>query len=148
MSTKPSYKTQKVALDNGSSVQIKRCSLTNTDTLLQLQDELLEAYVECSGFIGEIIAKEPIREKLAAMCNILPIVSSTAKEEFLKFEDICDNWEQLVVLFFNGSLNDDRELENVTTASKVSQLHFFPYLTILQKHVAEKEKQDSAKAKG
>jgi hypothetical protein len=69
-------------------------------------------------------------------------------KEFLKFEDICDNWEQLVVLFFNGSLNEERELENVTTPSKVSQLHFFPYLTILQKHVAEKEKQDSRKVKG
>jgi hypothetical protein len=146
-STKPIYKTLKVQLDDGSSVQIKRCSLENTDTLLQLQDELLEYYVQCSGFIGEIITKDPVREKLTAMCNILPVVTTGGKEEFLKFEEISDNWEQLITLFFNGSLNDDRELENVTTSSKVSALHFFPYLQMLQKHVAEKEKEDSVKAK-
>lgn len=142
MSKKPAYKTVRVTLDNGSSVNIKRCSLENTDTLLELQDELLEYYVKCNGYIGEIITDSVVREKLSAMCNILPIVSTSKDETYLDFEDIQDNWEQLVTLFFNGSLNEDRELENVTTPSKVSQLHFFPYVSLMQKHVEEKEKED------
>jgi hypothetical protein len=147
-STKPSYKTLRVQLDDGSSVQIKRCTLENTEILLQLQDELLEFYVSCNGFIGEIITKPVVRERLEAMCNILPTVNVSGKDEFLKFDDISDNWEQLILLFFNGSLNDERELENITNPSKVSQLHFFPYVQILQKYVNAKEEQDKGKVKG
>jgi hypothetical protein len=141
--TKPMYKTLKVMLDNGSTVQIKRCTLENLDTLLNLQDELLERYVRSNGYIGEFITDESVRANLLSMCNLLPIVSTKDPIEYLDFTTIEDNWEQLILLFFNGSLNEDsRELDNVTTASLVSQLHFFPYLTMLQKHVEQKAKEE------
>jgi hypothetical protein len=146
---KPMYKTLRVKLDDGSEVVVKRCTLQNTQMLLELQDELLEDYARCNGAIGEIIAKEEVRTRLQTVCNLLPIVSTKEPIEYLDFEKIQDNWEQLVVLFFNGSLNDDRQLVDVTTPSKISELHFFPYVQMLQKHVEimteEKEKTNAKK---
>lgn len=141
---KPTYKTLRVKQDDGSEVVVKRCTLEHTQTLLELQDELLEDYARCNGAIGEIIAKPEVRTRLQTVCNLLPIVNAKEPTEYLDFEKIQDNWEQLIVLFFNGSLNDDRQLVDVTTPSKVSELHFFPYVQMLQKHVealeAEKDK--------
>lgn len=146
--TKPMYKTLRVKLDDGSEVVVKRCTLENTQTLLEIQDELLEDYARCNGSIGEIIAKEAVRGRLQTMCNLLPLVSSKDPVEYLEFEKIQDNWEQLIVLFFNGSLTEDRQLTDVTTPSKVSELHFFPYVQMLQKHVeAMAEEKDKSKKK-
>jgi hypothetical protein len=112
---KPAYKTLRVKLDDGTEVVVKRCTLENTQVLLELQDELLEDYARCNGAIGEIIAKPEVRTRLQTVCNLLPLVNAKDPAEFLDFEKIQDNWEQLIVLFFNGSLNDDRQLVDVTT---------------------------------
>lgn len=147
-SMKPSYKTIKVKYDDGTEVQVKRCSLEDTATLLELQDSLLEAYVKCNGAVGELLYRTDIRDSLTTMCNMLPIVSTKESNEFLDFSRIEENWEQLVLLFFNGSLDEDRELRDASVPGHVSQLHFFGYVRMIQKHVeSEKEANEKEKSK-
>lgn len=129
---KPQYKTESIKLDNGSTVQIQRTPLANLDLLLDLQDKLLEQYIACDGNIGMLFKDEQVVNDLTIACNLLPIVG---KDETLQFEDICENWEQIILLFFNGGLNPDTRRTDNIMPSRVSQLHFLPFGEMLMKHV-------------
>ncbi|MGL5923682.1 hypothetical protein [Chroococcidiopsis sp.] len=144
---KPVYKTLTVTLDNGSSVQVARVAVSELDTLLELQDRLLQKYVEANGMLGTMIANEDVRSQLSSMCGMLPIVgkSSSGEPQYLQFTDIQDNWEQLVTLFFNGSFDEEEREFTDVTPSKISRLHFFPFQTLFNKYLEEKREQESKK---
>lgn len=140
---KPQYKTEKVILDSGEKVDICRTALANLELLLEIQDRLLAAYVECDGSMYKLMTNPEIISDLTTICSLLPIVG---KSETLSFEAIQDNWEQLVVLFFNSGYDIDSRQTNTVLPSKVSQLHFLPYMEMLQKHldnVKESKSNDS-----
>lgn len=140
-SLKPMYKTLKVTKDDGTVVEISRAAIDDYDTVLAIQDRLLEKYMEADLAFGQVISDPDVRSDLSTLCSVLPIVSAKNNPEksYLNFNDICDNWEQLIKLFFNGSLNEDtRELENLTP-SLVSNLHFLPYGQMWNKHLTQKK---------
>lgn len=140
--TKPQYKTEKVVKDDGTVVQIRRCNLKDLDLLLEIQDRLLKRYVEEEGALGKLMSDEAVRSDLTTACSLLPLAdkTKTGEDQYLDFEDIQDNWEQLVVLFFNGSFDEDTRTSPTLLPSKVSNLHFFPYLEMLRTHLKEIEK--------
>lgn len=142
---KPQYKTEKVLLDNGQTVQVGRCSLANLEFLLDIQDRLIQRYVECDGAIGLLFRDEDVISDLTNACLLLPIVGKEG--EYLNYEDICENWEQLIVLFFNGGLNQDTRFTDNLLPSKISQLHFLPYAEILKKYAEEAREKRTASSK-
>lgn len=148
---KPQYKPEKVVKDDGTVVNICRCSFADTDTLLQIQDRLVEAYVKCDGAIGAIIGNEETQADLRSICSLLPLEQKTkgGEVQYLDFDDISDNWEQLVALFFNGSIDQNTRNVPDLAPSKVSQLHFLPYAQMIKKHIkAQQEKETENNSQG
>jgi hypothetical protein len=150
--SKPSYNTLKVTLDNGSVVDISRAVLADMDQLLEIQERLINKYIEADGSFGSLITDEDIRSDLKTLCGLLPIVSSKNsgingnEQKHLDFDDISDNWEQLITLFFNSSLDINTREINDVSASKVSQLHFLPYNQIAKKAIIAKKKMEKEEA--
>lgn len=149
LKNKPQYKTEEVRKDDGTIVHVCRVSLKDLDTLLEIQDRLIEHYVEVDGAVGKLMADESVRADLTTMCSLLPIAekTKTGEVQYLNFEEIQEHWEQLIVLFFNAGLNiETRDLDQIIP-SKISQLHFFPYMEIFRtyhnKMMEEKEKEKS-----
>ena len=139
---KPSYKTETVKKDDGTIIQIGRVALSDLDTLLEIQDWLVYKYIESDGAIGKFIADPELRSKLQTLCSLLPIIGSkNVEQEYLNFEDISENWEQLILLFFNGQINMENRQVNDISPSKVSQLHFLPYNEMMLKHLNQKRKE-------
>jgi hypothetical protein len=136
---KPQYKTLPVTKDDGTVVNVTRVALKDLETLLELQEKLLTKYVEADGSFGQLMSDSDLIADLTSICSLLPLVEKSKGEtQYLNFEDIQDNWEQLITLFFNSGLDvETREAGNVLPSS-VSQLHFFPYMQIIQRLVQEK----------
>ena len=140
-SLKPTYKTIKVTKDDNTSVDVGRAAIDDYNLVLEIQDRLLEKYMDADLSFGEVISDPNIRSDLSTLCGVLPIISAKNNPErtYLKFEDICENWEQLILLFFNGSLNlETREVTDITP-SLVSNLHFLPYGQMWNKHLTMKK---------
>jgi hypothetical protein len=148
--SRPSYKTEKVVYDDGKVVNIMRCAAEDMDKLMDLQDKLVERYVMADGAIGKYFTSEyrdDLEADLRAICSIIPLVEKTKSGEtqYLDYDLIKENWEQLISLFFNGDINE--ESRNLTSMSpcKISQLHFLPYMEMWNKYLAilkeEKEKE-------
>jgi len=141
-SAKPQYKTEKVVRDDGSVVNICRCALADMDTLLEIQDRLTEAYVLCDGAIGEIITRPDVQADLQSICSILPLEQRLKGEvQYLNFEDIQENWEQLVALFFNGAIDQETRSISEVSPSRISRLHFLPYERMVKEHLKTRQKQ-------
>jgi hypothetical protein len=135
---KPTISTIDVVLDDGKQVKVSRCALKSMNTLLDAQSRLIQAYIECDGAVGAILMDEDIINTLTTICGLLPVQGT---DTFLDYETICENWEQLVVLFFNGGLNQvTREVsgEDILTPSKVASLHFLPYVEDIKKFARQK----------
>lgn len=91
-------------------------------------------YMECDTAIGSIITDEETVAVLTDICNLLPIKGT---DETLKYADIQEDWEQTVLLFFNGGLDSKtREVPamEILTASRVASLHFAPYKALVKKY--------------
>lgn len=143
LNRKPSYKTESVILDNGITVQISRVALADLDTLLELQEQLIKAYVDVDGAIGKIIGDTVIQSTLKTICNLIPIVNPKASDpEYLEFDTLSENWEQLVILFFNGGFDINTRTLKSIEPSKISSLHFLPYAELTNKYVEEKKLQE------
>lgn len=139
-SRKPSYKTEPITLDSGVVVQISRVALSDLDQVLDLQEQLIKAYVEVDGAIGKIINDPNIQSHLKTLCSLLPIVNPKATEpEYLDFDDISENWEQLVTLFFNGGFDPQTRSLKGIDPSRISLLHFLPYTELAGKYIEEKK---------
>lgn len=139
---RPQTNSVEVLLDTGKVVQITRTALSNMDRLLQLQEQLIKMYINCDGAIGSIIASDEAVSALTELCSLLPVKDDKAP---LDYETIKDNWEQTILLFFNGGLDlDTREVsgDNILVPSKVSSLHFFPYVPIIRKYALLKQKEE------
>lgn len=130
---KPQYNTLAVTKDDGSVVQVKRTTLDNLQTLIELQDKLIEAFITYEASMGEILLDEEARSSLEAICGLLPVVGKD--NEYLEFKDIQENWEQLIVLFFHGGYDTERRELGTVKPSKVSDLHFLRYGEMLVKHL-------------
>ena len=150
---KPQYTTEKVVKDDGTVVSVCRCSFADMSTLLEIIERLVEAYVMCDGAIGEIISKPDIQADLKSVCSLLPLEQKTKSGEvqYLDFEDISENWEQIIYLFFNGSINKDTREVTEISSPRISQLHFLPFERILRKHIKtkiekDKEREESEKS--
>lgn len=149
-SIRPTYKTEKVVKDNGTVVYVGRATADNMDTLLDVLSRLGALYVKQDGAIGTALADPQVIADLELVCSLLPIVGSKAEQEYLSYDDIKENWEQLILLFFNGGLNTEtREMEDLV-AGKISSLHFLPVGKAMQKALDElrAEKLKEAEAKG
>lgn len=145
--TKKTYEPISVQLDNGQTVQVKRCTLSDLDELCKLQDKLLDFYIDCNGEIGKILANPEVVSILKSMCSLLPLVEKVNGETvFLDYDSIKDYWEQTYVLFFNSGLDKNtREIKEINK-SLVSNLHFLPYDEMIQKYTREKRKQAELEA--
>lgn len=129
-SNKPSYQTLEVVLDNGNKIRVRRTPQVNLKRLIELQGELVGKYLEVNGAISELLIQEDTVELIKEYLGLLPIQGKD--DEYLNYEDIKENWEQLVKLVFNGSINEKtREIDN-TTEPEVSKLHFLPFQLQLQ----------------
>lgn len=142
---KPQYKTESVTRDDGTVCQVTRAAMKDVPAFLELQDKLLGRYVEVDGAFAKIMIDPDAIADLTAICSLLPLVEKTKSGEtqYLSFEDIQDNWEQLIVLFFNGDLNPEKREAESISPSRIGQLHFFPYLEVLKKYLDEKREKDA-----
>jgi len=136
---KPTYKTEKVLKDDGTLIYIKRCSLDNMELLMETQERLIGHLLESDGEVGMLFTKPEVIVDLKAICSILPVVSN--KEEYLDYEDIQENWEQLIKLFFTDGLDEDSRIMKEVSPSRVSNLHFLPYMKTLRTLAQERELQ-------
>lgn len=147
LKNKPQYNTLAVKKDDGTTVQVGRVALKDLDTLLNLQEKLIRAYVDVNGAIGQIMADEDITSVLASICSLIPVVEKKGGEVvYLDYTEISENWEQLIVLFFNGGLNLDTRAADDVLPSQISQLHFFPYMDLINKEI-ERVKEEKSKRK-
>lgn len=136
---KPQYKLIQIKLDTGTSVQIGRASLENIELLTELQDKLLDKYTQADGSIGPLLASdEEFVSNLRTACSVLPIVGT---DSYLDYDDIKENWEQLIVLFFNAGFDSDNRRHSSIVQPKVSELHFLPFVSQLNKYIARAEKE-------
>ena len=129
-SNKPSYQTLEVVLDNGNKIRVRRTPQVNLKRLIELQGELVGKYLEVNGAISELLIQEDTVELIKEYLGILPIQGKD--DEYLNYEDIKENWEQLVKLVFNGSINEKTREIDSTTEPEVSKLHFLPFQLQLQ----------------
>jgi hypothetical protein len=137
-SNKPSYQTLEVLLDDGKKVRVKRVPQSDLKQLITLQDELLGLYIKADGALAELLVDESVVEVIRQYIGLLPIEgqkTESGEQKYLNYDDICENWEQLTRLVFNGSLDEKtRNIEGVTP-SLVSNLHFLPYETQRELHL-------------
>lgn len=136
-SNKPTYKTLTVIKDNGQSVQIGRCSLASLETLMETQERLVSKYVKSNGAVGKLFLDPEVISDLEVACSLLPIVGKP--DTYLDYSEILENWEQLILLFFNGGFNQDTREVDELKPSKVSQLHFLPYMETVAKAIEEEK---------
>ena len=129
-SNKPSYQTLEVVLDNGNKTRVRRTPQVNLKRLIELQGELVGKYLEVNGAISELLIQEDTVELIKEYLGLLPIQGKD--DEYLDYEDIKENWEQLVKLVFNGSINEKTREIDSTTEPEVSKLHFLPFQLQLQ----------------
>lgn len=135
--SKPSYQTLEVLLDDGKKVRVKRVPQSDLKQLIALQDELLGLYIKADGALAELLVDDSVVELIKQYIGLLPIEGQKVEGEqkYLSYDDICENWEQLTRLVFNGSLDEKtRNIEGVTP-SLVSNLHFLPYETQRELHL-------------
>ena len=140
ISKKVTYQTEKVTRDDGSIVNVSRCALKDMPTLLEVQERLVRAYVECDGAVGAIMAEPSVQADLATICSLLPIEPRPKSGEvtYLCFDDISANWEQLIYLFFNGSIDITNRNVPSISSSRIAALHFLPYDKMIKEILAEK----------
>ena len=141
---KPDHNSISVTLDSGKVVYITRTALANVESLLALQEKLVELYMECDTAIGSIITDDETVAVLTELCNLLPIKGT---DETLNYDDIKENWEQTILLFFNGGLDvATREVtfDKILTASKVASLHFAPYRAYVKKYADQIQEREKA----
>jgi len=145
LKSKPQYKTISVTKDNGSVVQVCRCKLANLETLMEVQERLLVAYVQADGAMAKLFTNPELVADLELACSLLPI---TGKEDTsLDYSEICENWEQTVLLLLNGGLDVDTREIGTVRPSKVSQLHFLPYMETVRKTILSM-KEEAEKLEG
>lgn len=140
---KPVYDDVQVQLNNGRTVTIGRCSLENYSRVSELQDMLLGKFFDCDAQIGILLSDNDTRALLDELCSYLPIKGNKGTNNdtlFLSLEDIDEDWEQLIVLFFHGNLLPDRTF-GTPLPSKISALHFLAYQTMMTNHVKRIKKQ-------
>jgi hypothetical protein len=77
MANKPTYKTEKVILDNGTSVEIKRVAMKDLSTFMEIQERLLKKYFEADGALIDLMTDSDSIADLATICSLLPIVGKT-----------------------------------------------------------------------
>lgn len=131
-SNKPSYQTLEVVLDSGEKVRVRRTPQSNLKRLIELQGELVGKYLEVNGAISELFIQDDIVALIKEYLGLLPIQGKD--EAFLDYEDLKENWEQLVRLVFNGSIDEKTRKVEGTTEPEVSKLHFLPFELQLQTH--------------
>ena len=141
---KPIYKTLTVAKDDGTYVEVSRASMEDYNTVKAIQDRLLQKYIEADLAFGELIADAKVRGDLVTLCSLLPIVPARGATEtaYLDFNDICDNWEQLIRLFFNNEFDEESREVTGIAPSLVSNLHFLPYKKMWNEHRLKLESQE------
>lgn len=145
---KPSYNTVTVIKDDGTRVNVKRVALKDLETLQDCLDRLLTKFIEYEGGFGSIISDPEVENDLKTACSLLPIVGRSGdQQEYLNYEDIKENWEQLILLFFSKGLDvNTRELKSLD-AGLISELHFFAHPKMLQKALqtkAAKQKEEES----
>jgi hypothetical protein len=131
-SNKPSYQTLEVILDSGEKVRVRRTPQSNLKRLIELQGELVGKYLEVNGAISELFVQDDIVALIKEYLGLLPIQGKD--ETYLDYEDLKENWEQLVRLVFNGSIDEKTRKVEGTTEPEVSKLHFLPFELQLQNH--------------
>lgn len=135
---RPQYKLLPVRKDDGSVVNVARTPMAQMQELIDVQDRLLEKYVVADGALSTLLLQPDFVADLELACGLLPIAGK--EDEYLSFDDIKENWEQLVHLFFNSNFDTETRIHGSITQPKVSQLNFLPYSEILNKHLANKVK--------
>jgi len=147
---KSPYSTVKVVLDDGRTIQIKRCPAKDLETFLELMEALVKDYIVSEGSLLLMLAKPETVSNLETVCSLLPVAGK--EDEFLSYSDIQENWEQLVQLFFNRDLNAETRESKALEPGKIASLHFFPHIQVVQKALQmlkqarkeEEEKETSA----
>jgi len=138
VSSKPSYQTLEVVLDDGTKCRVKRTPQSNLKRLIELQSELTGKYVQSNGAIAELFVEDDVVELIREYVGLLPVQGKKDADNndvYLDYEDIKDNWEQLVKLIFNGSIDEKtRAYVEGATEPEVSKLHFLPFQSQLQIH--------------
>lgn len=123
--SKPAYNTLPIKTNSGTVIQIKRTSTANLSRLMVLQEELLGEYVKNDGALGAILSDDLTVEKIREFLSLLPIVGK--EDEYLDYDSICDNWEQLFKLVFNSAYDEETRESVDVKPSLISNLHFLPY---------------------
>lgn len=139
---KPFYQTLEVKLDNQTKpVRVRRVPQEDVKKLISLQDELLKIYIEADGSLASILVDEYSVDLIKQFIGLLPIEgekTESGEQKFLNYDDISENWEQLVRLVFNGSLDEKTRNIDGVTPSLVSNLHFLPFETQRENHLHSK----------
>jgi hypothetical protein len=122
---KPAYNTLALKTNSGATIQVKRTSTANLSRLMVLQEELLVEYVRTDGALGALLSDDLVVEKIREFLGLLPVVGKEG--EYLDYDLISENWEQLFTLVFNSAYDEEKRESIDVKPSLVSNLHFLPY---------------------
>lgn len=112
-------------MNNGKVVAVKRSSLKDLQTLIDLQESLLAKYIDQGGEgFAQLMLDEEFTSELAAFINLIPLADGLGN---LVFEEMNEDWEQLQQLVFNGNYTVDTQAVMNLTPSLFSKLNFLPF---------------------
>ncbi|PLS68535.1 MAG: hypothetical protein CV045_07420 [Cyanobacteria bacterium M5B4] len=130
-----------VVYSNSHKYHINRVSNENFQSFAELLEKITIQYYKYDGAIGEMLQVPEIVEDFENLCSIIPVKKVQGgkigkEEEFLDWEMIRDNWEQLVILFCNSGLTEDRDATPIAPPL-LAKLNFLSTSKWVQKVVSQ-----------
>lgn len=108
-----SYDDVIVVYDDKSERIVKRFSDENIDAFKDCTEKIITEFYANDFALRDILQDPEVELAFEQLCSIIPVVrkgfkSSAGEVEYLDWEKIKHDYEQLIVLFCNASLKADR----------------------------------------
>ncbi len=115
-------RTEKLTYNDGSSVFVKRVPRAQLADLQELQEQLLEYYVNANLSFAALIMDDNAYAIMGNIFSMLPTLDGTPVD----FSRLEDDYEQLARFFCSRSIKDDGTYEKLEP-SVLASLHHFDY---------------------
>ena len=108
------YNDVKVYYSDSTEVICKPVSNENIDVFRNCIQTIVTSFYRNDGAIRDCLSDEEVANAFESACSVIPVKNVKSKSDevqYLEWEKIKDNYEQLIVLFCNSSLKPDRSYD-------------------------------------